>query len=80
MLGRGKPVFVRGVWVLLSIMYFGVLCPFFIDIHIQELNLFIICQCFEHDVYNVFVKCFQERQIQSQSNQSILVHVMISRD
>ena len=60
-------------------MYFGVLCPFFIGIHILELYLFIIYHCFPHGMHNMFVKCFQERQVLSQSKQSILVYAMISQ-
>ena len=43
-------VFVRGRCVLFrgSIMYFGVLCQFFIGIHILELYLCIICNFFPH--------------------------------
>ena len=75
-------VFVRGRCVLFrgSIMYFGVLCQFFIGIHILELYLCIICNFFSTLWHNVFVKCFKKRQIGSLSKQSILVHSMISGD
>ena len=51
--------------------------------HILEQNalyLFIICHCFPHDVHNMYVKCFQERQLWSQSKQSILLRAMVFQD
>ena len=55
-------------------------CAYFFGIHILELYLFIICHFFPHGAHNMFVKCFQERQVWSQPKQSILVHAMISQD
>ena len=85
MLGGAIHVNVRERCVLFvqgeRIMYFGVLCPnFFIAIHVLQLYFFIICHCFPHGAHNMFVKCFQERQLWSQSKQSILVCTMVSRD
>ena len=69
-----QAVFQIIILILVVCVRFIFLCNWYI-LWQNTIYLFIICHCFPHGAHNMFVKCFQERQIWNQSKQCIWIWV-----